>query len=245
MLKPQAELFYRRLMSVVDDFGRFSAHPSLLRAACYPLRIDVVREADITRWLAEVQSAGLIALYAVDGKRYLEMTDFRQQVRAKESKFPAKPKCAADAQHLHSRRKAPAHLDEGVVEDEGAGATPPNPPAGGKVAGLIAGLPPPIPADLDTAAFREAWEGFLRHRVEKRQKLTASAADKALRKLEKMGHDRAIEAIEHSVSNGWQGIFEPGRGNGAPGGPAAQQANARRADRAAREHPTTARIRSL
>src|SRR3990167_1862607 len=117
-LAPQAELFYRRLMSVVDDYGRFTAHPGLLRSACYPLRVDEVREADITRWLADVQLAGLIALYAVAGKGYLEMIDFRQQVRAKESRFPAPvANCIADATQV----RADAHLDGdvSVVEDEG------------------------------------------------------------------------------------------------------------------------------
>lgn len=87
-LGPVAEVFYRRLMSVVDDFGRFTAHPGILRAACYPLRVDKVREADISRLLAEVQDAGLIVLYAVDGKQYLQMhkTD---KPRATKSKYPA------------------------------------------------------------------------------------------------------------------------------------------------------------
>src|SRR3990167_11311858 len=39
-LSVHAELFYRRLLSVVDDYGRFFAHPALLRSACYPLRVD-------------------------------------------------------------------------------------------------------------------------------------------------------------------------------------------------------------
>ena len=87
-LKPRAELFYRRLMSVVDDYGRFSAHPAILRASCYPLCIDSVREADISRHLTEAQAAGLIALYEVEGKWSLEMRDFRQRLRTKNSKHP-------------------------------------------------------------------------------------------------------------------------------------------------------------
>ncbi len=31
LLSWEAEVFYRRLMSVVDDYGRFHAHPALLR----------------------------------------------------------------------------------------------------------------------------------------------------------------------------------------------------------------------
>lgn len=135
-------------MSVVDDYGRFSAHPSLLRASCYPLRIDEVREADITRWLAEVQSAGLIALYAVEGKRYLEMLDFRQQVRAKQSKFPPPPKkgsCNEDAQQTRSRCAADAHLDEGAVGD--GDDSPPTPPRGERPASRARGKPSRRPPD--------------------------------------------------------------------------------------------------
>ena len=106
-LGAHAELFYRRLMSVVDDYGRYYAHPAILRSACYPLRVDVVREADISRWLTEVELAGLIALYAVDSKRYLEMIDFRQHVRAKDSKFPG-PQCLANAKQMQSKCEADA-----------------------------------------------------------------------------------------------------------------------------------------
>lgn len=85
-----AEVFYRRLMSVVDDFGRYDARPSVLRSRLYPLQIDKVREADITRWIAECEKAGLIALYSVSGKQYLL---FRRlgSPRNKDSRWPAPP----------------------------------------------------------------------------------------------------------------------------------------------------------
>lgn len=84
-----AEVFYRRLMSVVDDFGRYYASPMLLRAACYPLHLDKVSDADIGKWMDECAEAALVSVYlASDGKRYLEMADFRQRTRAEKSKFP-------------------------------------------------------------------------------------------------------------------------------------------------------------
>jgi hypothetical protein len=120
----EAEVFYRRLMSVVDDFGRFSAHPSLLRAALYPLKLDSVRDANMERLLALVEQASLVRVYVVAGKRYLEMIDFRQQVRAKESKYPQPPEdephlystCVADAQQVQTdaqHMQSNAHLDGG------------------------------------------------------------------------------------------------------------------------------------
>ena len=83
------ECFYRRLMSVVDDYGRYHAHPTLLRAACYPLQLEKVSDSDIGKWLLATEKAALVRVYpAQDGKRYLELLDFKQQVRAKTSKFP-------------------------------------------------------------------------------------------------------------------------------------------------------------
>ena len=116
-----AEVFYRRLMSVVDDYGRYYASPTLLRASCYPLAIDTVSDKQVADWLIECVNAGLLLAYEVAGKRYLEILDFRQQVRAKASKFPADPStCKADANQPLTDAKqmlATAHLDEDEDED--------------------------------------------------------------------------------------------------------------------------------
>ena len=106
-----AEVFYRRLHSVVDDYGRFYARPSLLRAACYPLKLDRVSDADIGKWLTECVTAGLVSVYQVSGKEYLEVQDFRQQIRAKQSKYPSKndalmsSECVADAKQMPADAK--------------------------------------------------------------------------------------------------------------------------------------------
>jgi len=89
-LDPPAEVFYRRLLSKVDDHGLYDARPSILRASLYPLRIDRVREADCTRWIAACEKAGLIALYHHDGKPYLQVLDTRWAARS-EPKFPLPP----------------------------------------------------------------------------------------------------------------------------------------------------------
>lgn len=134
------EVFYRRLMSVVDDFGRYYATPKLLRAACYPLHIDKVSDSDIGKWLSACETAALVRVYpAQDGKRYLELLNFRQQVRAKGSKFPAfdahmRSTCAADEKHV----RADAHLDVDVDVDVGGGASPqaaPPDPRGSRLPG--------------------------------------------------------------------------------------------------------------
>lgn len=90
------EVFYRRLMSVVDDYGRFHGDPELLRPYLYPLKVDRVRVADISRWIAACVKAGLIAHYrALDDKAYIAVLNFGQQVRAQKSKFPDMPENAS------------------------------------------------------------------------------------------------------------------------------------------------------
>lgn len=84
------EVLYRRLMSVADDYGRCDALPQLIRSRCYPLQTDQVRVADITRWLAACEKAGLIVLYEANGKPYLQIEKFGQQQRSA-SKYPQPP----------------------------------------------------------------------------------------------------------------------------------------------------------
>ena len=86
-LSPQAELFYRRLFSVADDYGRYFAHPALLRAACYPLKLDVVKDHHISGWLKELSESGLVVVYGTPTTKYLEIQDFRQRIRY-DSKYP-------------------------------------------------------------------------------------------------------------------------------------------------------------
>lgn len=120
-LDAAGERFYFRLMLVADDYGRFSADPRILRSSVFPLKDDV-RTADITRWLAACDEAGLLRLYNVGGKEYLEILDFRQAIRAKESKYPH-PNTGCDADAMQMRRTCGAHVpvdgDGDGDEDEG------------------------------------------------------------------------------------------------------------------------------
>jgi hypothetical protein len=82
------EVFYRRLMSIVDDFAIFPADPCLLRAELFARQLETVREADISRLLAACEKAGLIRLYILSDDTYLQILDFRQQTRSNASKYP-------------------------------------------------------------------------------------------------------------------------------------------------------------
>jgi hypothetical protein len=115
-LDAAAEVFYRRLMSKVDDHGLYDARPSILRSSLYPLRVDRVREADITRWIAACEKAGVIALYEHDGKPLLQMLDTRWAARS-EPKYPL-PATARTC--VQPPAAAPVVVVVDVVEDVGS-----------------------------------------------------------------------------------------------------------------------------
>lgn len=91
------ECFYHRLLLAVDDYGRYHADPPLLIGKIMPRKIGNVSNQDIEKWLTACVTAGLVRVYGVEGKRYLEVLQFDQRTRAKKSKFPAPDEEKTDA----------------------------------------------------------------------------------------------------------------------------------------------------
>ena len=89
-LSPEAEILYRRLFSVADDYGRFFGHEAIIRANCYPLQLENYPESKIVELLKEIRTQGLLVLFEIDGKKYIEISNFKQRTRS-DSKFPAPP----------------------------------------------------------------------------------------------------------------------------------------------------------
>jgi hypothetical protein len=90
-LTVHAERFFTRLIMKADDYGRYHANPKLLKPHLFPLLIDQIRETDISRWTAECEKAGLIAVYEIESKQFLQIMDFNQRLRLKTAKFPNPP----------------------------------------------------------------------------------------------------------------------------------------------------------
>lgn len=190
------EVFYRRLMSVVDDFGRYYADPGLLRAACYPRQLSKVSDSDIGKWLRACVDAALVRVYpAQDGEDYLELLNFGQQVRAKKSKFPDMlSACVADAVQV----PANAHLDVSVFEDVSVSVKAAAQPA---VPAFV--LPDWIPEDT--------WAAYCKVRTGKKAKNEPHALGLIVKDLEGFraaGHD-PVAALNNSIKSGWAGVFEP------------------------------------
>jgi hypothetical protein len=195
LLDAPAEVFYRRLMSKVDDHGLYDARPSVLRSSLYPLRVDRVREADISRWIAACEKAGVIALYQHDAKPYLLMLDTRWAARS-EAKYPLPPA------NIRSQLQTTATVDvfeDVVVDEEKKGARKRSP-----------GFDP-LGIELPDWLLPELWARWCKDRKDRRKPVTEEGAKSQLSKLAAYRAD-GIEprsVIEHSIAGGYQGLFAP------------------------------------
>lgn len=65
-----------------------------------------------------------------------------------------------------------------------------------------------IPEQLRTVPFLDAWHSWLTYRKETKKSVTDRAAQMSLKRLAAIGVERAIKAIEHSIANDYQGVYE-------------------------------------
>jgi hypothetical protein len=91
------------LITYVDDYGRGSADPEILKGFVFPRRKGMT-EQTIAKTLAELATAGSIILYQVDGESYLCFPNWErhQTIRNKRSKFPEPPDIVGDCEHLQT-----------------------------------------------------------------------------------------------------------------------------------------------
>ena len=83
------EVTFYRLIVNCDDYGRMDARPPILRARLFPLK--TLTDKQVQSAIESLRSAGMIDLYKVDGRSYLQIRQWarHQQIRSKKSKFPA------------------------------------------------------------------------------------------------------------------------------------------------------------
>lgn len=179
-----AEVFYRRLMSKVDDFGLYDARPSVLRSSLYPLRVDRVREADIARWIAICETAGVIALYDDGGKPYLQMRDTNWKTRSM-PKWPVPP-WGLESDNSCEQPLAIAPVFGVVVDVEVDKSSRKR-------------LPPP------DGVSELVWKDFQQLRRAKKSPVTDTAIAGIRREADKAGFTLQ-QALETCCQRGWQGF---------------------------------------
>ena len=157
----QAEVFWRRLINRVDDFGRHTANRELLRASIFPLHLNKVSGADVGKLLLECEHAGLLSTWkGEDGREYLAMHNW-EKGRAKERKYPSPP--AAIAERLRTYVYKCAHPPAHVPDSDPDTDTDPVPPLPSSVRRSVKAPPsrPPVTNNNhDDALLSQDWSAM-------------------------------------------------------------------------------------
>lgn len=181
-----AEVFYRRLMSIVDDFGRYDGRPAILRASLYPLLLERVREADVASWIGECHEAGLVRLYQCPGsKPHVELLKFDQRLRAKKSKWPSSA-CERVPAHANASE---SESDTESSAEKGAGA-------------FFENL---LPEQFGKEA-RRLWRDFAQLQVDCKRPYSPITVGPVFREFEQRGEVAVIEALTYSLKNRTRGV---------------------------------------
>lgn len=126
--------------------------------------------------------------------------------RSGKSRAQGKPSTPPSTDSSSASRSASSSAStEGEREGEGEGKKKEKKPRerGGDVFDSL-------PGELNTAAFREAWERFLAYRRKMRfSKLQPESVASKWRAMAAWGVTAAIAQIEESIQQQWQGIFAP------------------------------------
>lgn len=104
-------LFYRLIVSA-DDFGRYDARPAIIKGRLFPLSGVTIKQ--INDALDKLASAGIVLLYEIDGRGYLQIStwEHHQSPRAKKSKYPSPP----DNLQAHAHTCMQLHADTSNCE---------------------------------------------------------------------------------------------------------------------------------
>jgi len=89
-----SQSLYARLITLVDDYGRYDADPELLRSLAFPFgdpEGQVMPVTTLVSSLTTLVDKDLLLIYAAEGKEYLQLTRWQERARS-ESKYP-EPVC--------------------------------------------------------------------------------------------------------------------------------------------------------
>jgi hypothetical protein len=75
-------------------------------------------------------------------------------------------------------------------------------------------MPWSSPLPFESEAFSKAWASWIDYRKEIKKPIKESTMKAQWKEFAKWGEQKAIIAIEQSITHGWQGIFEPARSQG-------------------------------
>lgn len=199
--------FYIRIITLVDDYGRYDGRPPILKAHAFPLN-DRVTLPKIEKMSRELVENDLATFYKAGNKTVLQLQRWEERVRSP-SKFPAFDS-TCEQMYADVRKCTPPPPSPSPTSS-------PSPlvpaPADAGELGLE------IPQNLRTQNFLSTWEKWVPYRKKiKGCKDWVMLFQEQLTWLGTFPEATAIEMINNSIRQGYQGIFELKDKGGKPSG---------------------------
>lgn len=182
-LSPMAEVLFYRLLVTVDDFGRFDARPAMIKSQCFPIK-EKTTPKHCEDALKELCESGLVMVYVVDGKPYVQILKWDNVPRSKESKFPAPTDDCAQMYTSVCNPRTVLPVTETVTKTET------------KTVNRATDVAPPDGVSI------QVWKDFVKSR---KVKLTQTALDGIKREADKAGWPLE-DALRECCARGWRGF---------------------------------------
>jgi hypothetical protein len=89
----KAQSLYVRLLTLVDDFGRYDGRPSVIWGYCFAIwneehPNDAVSPQETAALCQQLAAEDLIEIYEADGKKVVQITQWTERARSTTSKWP-------------------------------------------------------------------------------------------------------------------------------------------------------------
>jgi len=112
------EVFFYRLITIVDDYGRYDARLKVLKSDLFPLKDITIKQIESA--LNSLSTAGMVQVYMYDQRPFLQLVNWEkfQTIRNKRSKYPTPPPSGNNSQNnsFYSARDID-ESDSGKIEN--------------------------------------------------------------------------------------------------------------------------------
>lgn len=200
-----AQSFYIRILTLVDDFGRYDGRIPVLHSHCFALRHELTQH-DTANFLQELVEHGLIKLYRVADKNYIQVLRWTERARSDKSKYPDPPARQRKAQHSAGIRSGAQEKDASLVPVPRPTPLHHRPPP--------AALRYPANAGAEFIDLFGRWVAF-RKGLGRKPKDWDALFQEQLDWIAKQPRGQWDEIVSQSIRNGWQGLFAPKQTTGA------------------------------
>jgi hypothetical protein len=102
----EAELVFRNLILIADDWGRLDGRTRILRLRMFPMR-EQVTDRDMAEWVEELELQGCVQPYTVEGKSYYYLPAWERYASKQKRARPRYPEPPGSSEILPEKKGKP------------------------------------------------------------------------------------------------------------------------------------------